>query len=55
MDQAHDITVDKALRAAHMHVGLVWWSFGMLLALGYAITSYRLFRGKVSEESMYGH
>lgn len=56
MDKAHDITVTKALSGPHtLHVGLVWWSFGMLLALGYFITSYRLFRGKVSEESMYGH
>lgn len=38
-------------------VGLVWWSIGMALALGYFIYLYRSFRGKVAldEGGGYGH
>ena len=55
-DPARDITVASALTGAHsLHVGLIWWSFGLLLALGYIITSYWLFRGKVTAEAGYGH
>lgn len=55
-DPARDITVGKALTGAHsLHVGLVWWSIGLVLALVYFITSYSLFRGKVSAEAGYGH
>jgi cytochrome d ubiquinol oxidase subunit II len=28
-------------------VGLVWWIFGMLLAIGYIVFVYRKFSGKV--------
>jgi cytochrome bd ubiquinol oxidase subunit II len=54
---AYDITVANALSGPHtLHVGLVWWSLGMLLALGYFIFVYRMFRGKVSlEGGGYGH
>jgi cytochrome d ubiquinol oxidase subunit II len=56
-DAACDITVAKALTGAYAtHVGLVWWSFGILLALGYHWVSYGMFRGKVSAQSDgYGH
>jgi len=47
----YDITIDRALSGPHtLHVGLIWWAFGMLLAFGYFVTVYRLFRGKVSLE-----
>jgi cytochrome d ubiquinol oxidase subunit II len=36
-------------------VGLIWWSLGLILALAYFITTYWLFRGKVSAEAGYGH
>jgi len=38
-----------------LQVGLIWWSFGIVLALAWFITSYRLFRGKVTAETGYGH
>lgn len=45
----YDITVDRALSGPHtLHVGLIWWSFGMLCALIYFVIVYRMFRGKVS-------
>jgi cytochrome d ubiquinol oxidase subunit II len=53
---ARDITVANALTGPHsLHVGLIWWCFGLALALVYFIVSYRLFRGKVSLEGGYGH
>lgn len=48
-DPAYDITIDKALSGPHtLHVGLIWWSFGMLCALTYFVIVYRMFRGKVN-------
>jgi cytochrome bd ubiquinol oxidase subunit II len=56
-DAADDITIAKALSGSYAtHVGLVWWSFGMLLAIGYFCVSYGMFRGKVSTDAdHYGH
>jgi cytochrome d ubiquinol oxidase subunit II len=53
----HDITIDRALAGPHtVRVGLVWWSFGITLAVIYSVTVYWLFRGKVPEHSGgYGH
>ncbi len=53
----YDITIDKSLSGPHtLHVGLIWWAFGMCLALLYFIIVYRMFRGKVSlEDGGYGH
>jgi len=55
-DPARNITIASALAGPHsLHVGLIWWSFGLALALVYFIVSYRLFRGKVTAEGGYGH
>jgi len=52
----YDITVAKALSGPHtLHVGLIWWAFGMCLALLYFIIVYRMFRGKVSLDGGYSH
>jgi cytochrome bd ubiquinol oxidase subunit II len=52
----YDITVAKALSGPHtLQVGLIWWAFGMCLALLYFTIVYRMFRGKVSLDSGYGH
>jgi cytochrome d ubiquinol oxidase subunit II len=52
-----DITIDRALAGPHtVRVGLVWWTFGIALAVVYSITVYWLFRGKVPEHAEgYGH
>jgi cytochrome bd ubiquinol oxidase subunit II len=52
-----DITIALALAGPHtLKVGLVWWSFGMLLAVFYFAVVYWLFRGKVPEDvESYGH
>lgn len=55
-DPARDITIGRALAGPHsLRVGLVWWLLGLVLALVYFITTYRLFRGKVTAEAGYGH
>lgn len=46
---AQDITISNALAGHHgLAVGLVWWSFGILLAIGYFVFVYRMFRGKIA-------
>jgi cytochrome d ubiquinol oxidase subunit II len=56
-DSANDITIAKAISGPHtLHVGLIWWAFGMCLAVMYFVIVYRMFKGKVSLESGgYGH
>ncbi len=50
-DRSQDITVARSLSGPHtLHVGLVWWIFGMLLALWYFTLVYWMFRGKVDLE-----
>lgn len=55
--EGHDITIARALAGPHtVRVGLVWWTFGILLAILYSATVYWLFRGKVPEHTEgYGH
>ncbi|HEY1807567.1 MAG TPA: cytochrome d ubiquinol oxidase subunit II [Acidobacteriaceae bacterium] len=55
-DPSRNITIANALAGPHsLQVGLVWWSFGIALALVYFIVSYRMFAGKVAAEDGYGH
>ncbi|MGA2170356.1 MAG: cytochrome d ubiquinol oxidase subunit II [Terracidiphilus sp.] len=43
-----DITMAKAISGPHtLAVGLVWWAFGMTLAVGYVVFVYTKFRGRV--------
>jgi cytochrome d ubiquinol oxidase subunit II len=45
---ARDITLSSAIAGPHtLAVGLVWWLFGMSLAVGYVVFVYTRFRGKV--------
>jgi cytochrome bd ubiquinol oxidase subunit II len=45
---AYGLTVHSARGPEHgLRVGLVWWIFGMALATGYAVFTYRRFAGKV--------
>jgi cytochrome d ubiquinol oxidase subunit II len=53
--QDRDITLSRAISGPHtLAVGLVWWGFGMVLALGYIVFVYSKFRGKVDLSSA-GH
>jgi cytochrome d ubiquinol oxidase subunit II len=50
-----DITLSRAISGPHtLAVGLVWWGFGMVLAIGYIVFVYSKFRGKVDMDSV-GH
>ncbi len=43
-----DITLSRAISGPHtLSVGLVWWIFGMILAVGYVAFVYSRFKGKV--------
>jgi cytochrome d ubiquinol oxidase subunit II len=45
-----DITLSRALSGHHtLYVGLIWWIFGMILAVGYVVFVYSRFRGKVDQ------
>lgn len=57
LDPKGDITVANALSGPYAtRVGLYWWSFGILLAIGYFVVTYGMFRGKVSlHDDSYGH
>jgi cytochrome d ubiquinol oxidase subunit II len=49
---AHNITVQNASAGAQsLSIGLVWWSLGMAVAIGYFVLVYTLFKGKVSVEA----
>jgi cytochrome d ubiquinol oxidase subunit II len=46
---AFDVTIVNAAAGQHaLRVGLIWWSGGMLLAVGYVVFIYRTFKGKVA-------
>ncbi len=50
-----DITMERAISGPHtLAVGLVWWSFGMALAVGYVVFVYSRFKGK-ADLSAGGH
>jgi cytochrome d ubiquinol oxidase subunit II len=51
------ITIAESVAGPHtLRVGLVWWTFGTLLAVMYFCIVYWLFRGKVSQHAeSYGH
>jgi cytochrome d ubiquinol oxidase subunit II len=52
-----NITIANALAGEHtLRVGLVWWTAGTVLAIGYSTTVFWLFRGKVAKSAEgYGH
>jgi cytochrome d ubiquinol oxidase subunit II len=50
-DPALNLTIYNTAAGSHgLSVGLVWWSLGMVLALGYFFFLFRMFRGKVEGE-----
>jgi cytochrome d ubiquinol oxidase subunit II len=47
----YSLTIYNAAAGHHgLVVGIGWWSFGLVLALGYFVFIYRMFRGKVQIE-----
>jgi cytochrome d ubiquinol oxidase subunit II len=55
-DSGLDITISKAVAGPYaLRVGLLWWAFGMCLAVTYFVVVYRMFRGKITAtNSEYG-
>jgi len=50
-DPSYNLTIYNAAASRHgLAVGFVWWTIGMILALGYFFYVYRMFRGKVRLE-----
>jgi cytochrome d ubiquinol oxidase subunit II len=50
-DPAYDLTIANSAAGHHgLVVGITWWALGMVLALGYFVFVYRMFRGKVRLE-----
>ena len=48
-DPALNITIHNAAAGSYLlSIGLISWSFGMALAVGYFVFVYRMFRGKVA-------
>ena len=44
-----DITIHNAAAGPYsLKFGLIWWSIGVAIAIGYFVLVYRMFRGKVS-------
>jgi cytochrome d ubiquinol oxidase subunit II len=44
-----NLTIANSVTSAYaMKVALVWWTFGIIIALGYFVYLYRMFKGKVS-------
>ncbi len=49
---ANNLTIFNAASGPNsLSVGLIWWTGGMLIAIGYFVLIYRLFAGKVRDES----
>ncbi len=45
---ANSITISNAAAGdASLSIGLIWWSIGMAVALGYTVVVYSMFKGKV--------
>jgi cytochrome d ubiquinol oxidase subunit II len=49
---SYSLTIYNSAAGQHgLTVGLVWWTLGMILALGYFVFIYSMFKGKVRLES----
>jgi cytochrome d ubiquinol oxidase subunit II len=49
VNPAFDLTIEKAEAGPHaLSAGLLWWAFGIALAIVYFVFVYRMFRGRVT-------
>jgi cytochrome d ubiquinol oxidase subunit II len=52
----YNLTIRNSVTSAYaMKVALVWWTFGIAIAIGYFVFLYRMFKGKVSLSSTGEH
>jgi cytochrome bd ubiquinol oxidase subunit II len=57
-DPSLSLTIQNTKAGEHgLRVGLIWWSIGLVIAVGYFVFVYRMFRGKVrlDEGSEHGY
>jgi cytochrome bd ubiquinol oxidase subunit II len=55
-DPAYGLTIyNTAAPHYGLTIGLIWWSIGIVLVLGYFVFVYRMFKGKVRLEEGAGH
>lgn len=48
-----DMTIFNAASGSYaLRVGFIWWGLGTVLATGYFIFLYRIFRGKLQQSSI---
>jgi cytochrome d ubiquinol oxidase subunit II len=58
IDPQYSLTIENSITASYaLQIGLRWWIIGIVIALGYFVFLYRMFRGKVTLENHggYGH
>jgi cytochrome d ubiquinol oxidase subunit II len=57
IDPQYNLTIANSITASYaLQIGLRWWTLGIVIALGYFVFLYRMFRGKVilDDNSGYG-
>jgi cytochrome d ubiquinol oxidase subunit II len=54
-EATHGLGVDNAASAYGLRVGLVWWTLGMTMVVGYFVFTYRHFAGRVSLKDKGGY
>ncbi len=55
-DPSYSLTIHNSATGAHgLIVGFTWWSIGLVLALGYFVFVFRMFRGKVQLGGGHGY
>lgn len=53
--ERYDLNIYNTVTGSYgMRVGLVWWAIGIVIAIGYFVFLFKMFKGKVGEEG-YGH
>ena len=56
IDARYSLTIQNSVTSSYaLGIGLRWWIVGMVLAIGYFVFIYRMFRGKVKLEETGGH
>jgi cytochrome bd ubiquinol oxidase subunit II len=54
--EQYNLTIYNTVTGSYgMRVGFIWWSIGIVIAIGYFVFLFRMFKGKVSEAGGYGH
>lgn len=55
-NERYDLNIYNSVTGSYgMRVGFVWWVIGIVIAIGYFVFLFKMFKGKVSEAGGYGH